>query len=379
MTRSNDIRPCPSDPTAVEIHMGGGLIAVIDADVAAEVATRFWSRGGNHKATYARACENGKRITLHRFLWRLWGRPATRYIDHEDRDGLNNRRSNLRAATPSQNGSNRKPTQPAAVKTSRFKGVARKRGKKWTALIGVNGKYIHLGTFEREEDAAEAYRQAALKYHGEFGRTWEQVPGRPDSESAAAPPLICECPEPGTSGSKTLKTCRRGISPPPGYRSGCPCACHGGTGPQAGRRVEDPPAPPQPRRRAHLRARARGHAGGDHLESRRPPRDSRPRVRQGVRRLLGVSTQNRGPSVLPGGSELERTTMSKEGGLKSGLAIEAEIEHDHDLRASPMSLAARMEVEAALAVMTELDFLEAEHGTRDPWVAGWRRWGGSIR
>jgi hypothetical protein len=88
-------------------------------------------------------------------------------VDHRDHDPLNNRRYNLRKSTPTQNMQNRRK---ADGKSSRFKGVAWHTGKHqaWVARITVNKKQIHLGYFDNEEDAATAYRLAAILHHGEF-------------------------------------------------------------------------------------------------------------------------------------------------------------------------------------------------------------------
>jgi hypothetical protein len=40
-----------------------------------------------------------------------------------------------------------------------------KHGKKWRALIGINGKLKHLGYFDNEEDARQTYLDAKNKYH----------------------------------------------------------------------------------------------------------------------------------------------------------------------------------------------------------------------
>lgn len=76
-------------------------------------------------------------------------------VDHRDGNGLNNQISNLRSVTRRQNQQNR---VNGKKKSSKFPGVHwKKRGKKWTSQIRINGKVKYLGLFEKEEDAAMAY------------------------------------------------------------------------------------------------------------------------------------------------------------------------------------------------------------------------------
>lgn len=86
--------------------------------------------------------------------------------DHANGNGLDNRRSNLRKATASQQQYNRRLQSNS---TSGYKGVSwHKNLGCWRTRIHVDRKEIHIGIFDDIKDAARAYNEAAIKYHGEF-------------------------------------------------------------------------------------------------------------------------------------------------------------------------------------------------------------------
>jgi ribosomal protein L34E len=92
------------------------------------------------------------------------------FIDHINSNGLDNRKVNMRFATPTQNLGNQR-TQETPGKTSRYKGVYwDRRGRGWVAEITDHGISRYLGQFASEEDAAQAYDIAARKVFGEFAR-----------------------------------------------------------------------------------------------------------------------------------------------------------------------------------------------------------------
>lgn len=100
---------------------------------------------------------------LHRFI--LSAEKGT-IVDHKNRNGLDNRRENLRICSLNENAANRR--SPLRSKSG-FKGVTyHKQSGKWQGAIKINGKHVHLGLFDSAEDAAKAYDARAHEAHGEF-------------------------------------------------------------------------------------------------------------------------------------------------------------------------------------------------------------------
>lgn len=106
-----------------------------------------------------------KAILMHRVIHG----GAAQHTDHINHNGLDNRRSNLRAATSSQNVSNQ-----LGRAASGYKGVyknMRCRFRPWRAAIAdpaVQGKTRFIGSYATKEEAAMAYNKAAFGRFGHF-------------------------------------------------------------------------------------------------------------------------------------------------------------------------------------------------------------------
>jgi hypothetical protein len=106
-----------------------------------------------------------KTVYLGRFLLNLTD-PLLQ-ADHKDRNVLNNKRSNLRIATKSQNQFNRRITK--SNKTSKYHGVCwNKNAGKWQMRLYTGKLPTIYKLFANEEKAAKEYDRLAKLYHGEF-------------------------------------------------------------------------------------------------------------------------------------------------------------------------------------------------------------------
>lgn len=109
---------------------------------------------------------NEKNWLRYRLVWiHVHGEYPPNYIDHIDRNSLNDRVENLRVATSSQNNMN---TSVRRNNCSGFKGVCQPSGTSlWQA--SYSGKYI--GRFPTPEEAAQAYDEYVKALHGHFALT----------------------------------------------------------------------------------------------------------------------------------------------------------------------------------------------------------------
>lgn len=107
--------------------------------------------------------QNGKILRFHRFIMNC---PDGMVVDHINHNKTDNRKTNLRICTSSENNKNIK------IRTnnkSGYPGVStNKSGKKWVARIGCDNQDFYLGTFDNKEDAIKAKKEAEEKLFGEY-------------------------------------------------------------------------------------------------------------------------------------------------------------------------------------------------------------------
>lgn len=152
---------------ALEIPLSQGLSAFIDEEDADLILPFKWYAQQIGELAYAVANNSGAIVQMHRVIM---SPPPDRIVDHKNRNGLDNRRHNLRICSHAENLRNTKKRSSAV--SSRFKGVSRSRnGGGWQAEIEQNGQRLFLGKFCSEIKAAEQYDRAARLMFGKFALT----------------------------------------------------------------------------------------------------------------------------------------------------------------------------------------------------------------
>lgn len=142
------------------IKLTKGYETIIDNEDYAELSKYKWCACVKPNRVYAqRRNSENKIVYMHRQIMKY----PKKAIDHINRNGLDNRKINLREASRSENGQN---CGPRKRKHGKYKGTE-KAGNRWQARIRVNWKRISLGMFKTEEEAALAYNRAALKFFGD--------------------------------------------------------------------------------------------------------------------------------------------------------------------------------------------------------------------
>jgi hypothetical protein len=152
-----------------KLVLASGHVVLLDVEDAHLLAGRSWFlKGAGYVA--GQGGRQTRQVLLHRLIM---DPPSTLQVDHRNGDKLDNRRSNLRICTNAQNIQNMHARRGT---TSQFKGVSWfKRAGLWQVQIRAHPRQLHLGYFKCELCAARAYRDVALRLHGEFANV-DEIP-----------------------------------------------------------------------------------------------------------------------------------------------------------------------------------------------------------
>lgn len=148
-----------------------GTVAVVDAADYERCSRYVWSLTGSHVVSFCTRTGERCYVALARLILREYRWNTV--VDHANGNPLDNRRSNLRRATATENARNRRKSRPARgrVAASKYKGVHPSRDRRYyEATITLDGRNKRLGKFVHEEDAARAYDAAARVHFGAFAR-----------------------------------------------------------------------------------------------------------------------------------------------------------------------------------------------------------------
>lgn len=121
--------------------------------------------GSVDKLGYLRIQVNKRRHLAHVLAWIMMTGKCPKYtVDHRNRNPEDNRWSNLREATMTEQTRNRERTPP---KFTNVKGVY-KRGNKYRAAIRIDGILVQLGTYKTIDEAIAVRQASAIQHFQEF-------------------------------------------------------------------------------------------------------------------------------------------------------------------------------------------------------------------
>lgn len=152
------------------LDVGRGLFAIVDDEDLPRLGDRRWFACApdpkypqSYYAMRKRYDAERKRevtVWMHRLLTNC---PRGLQVDHIDRNGLHNSKSNLRICTPAQNSAN----SGIRIGQAGYRGVQRER-KRFLAVVYDGGTPIRVGMFDDPVAAAIARDKAAIELYGEF-------------------------------------------------------------------------------------------------------------------------------------------------------------------------------------------------------------------
>lgn len=150
-----------ADMTSVTVTVDGGSI-LLDQEDLGKFESRSWRI---NKGYVISRDQPPARIFLHRLLLKA---KEGQFVDHKNGNGFDNRKVNLRLCSRQENARNSKKRLLGKAK-SIYKGVSWHKGaRKWVAFITVDYKFIYLGLFLSEKEAAQRYNDVALMLDDKF-------------------------------------------------------------------------------------------------------------------------------------------------------------------------------------------------------------------
>lgn len=149
------------------IPLSQGLSTIIDAadyNRLMSINTKWFA----HKSRYTHYAEcklNGRVIRMHRIIMNA---PEGMEVDHKDKNGLNNKKENLRVVTSTENKQNKRnySNNRSGVQGVYFAITARGR-KYWHAQITRDGRQKLIGRFLTRDEAIKARLEAENAYSDE--------------------------------------------------------------------------------------------------------------------------------------------------------------------------------------------------------------------
>ena len=138
------------------IPLTKGKFAIVDDDDFEWLSKWKWFVNGRYAS---RSINKHQQITMHREIMHT---PDDMETDHINRNGLDNRKENLRICTRSENQQNKMKSNSTG-----FKGVQVDKRRGYAYYYAHIGRK-HIGAFPTAIEAAKAYDAAARELYGSF-------------------------------------------------------------------------------------------------------------------------------------------------------------------------------------------------------------------
>lgn len=149
----------------MEIQLTKNKVALVDDEDLERVQDYNWSIT-TLQYVLGYSSKTQKQYFLHRVIMNA---KKGQQVDHINGNGLDNRKSNLRFATTSENSFNQRLSKR---NKSGYKGVIwHKQHKKWMSYIQPKGKFILIGYFNYPHQAAMAYDIWAKELFGKYAHS----------------------------------------------------------------------------------------------------------------------------------------------------------------------------------------------------------------